>query len=69
MTDPSHISQEELALHAMQALSSEESAAVRLHLSECAMCRNELAAISGDLALVAMSVVYVRKMIRIGDVD
>ena len=56
MTDPRHISQEELALLAMQALSLEESAAVRLHLSECADCRDQLAEISGDLALVAMSV-------------
>jgi hypothetical protein len=40
----------------MQALSSEESALVRLHLSECAECRNELAEVSGDLAMVAMSV-------------
>jgi Anti-sigma-K factor rskA len=56
MTDDRHISQEELALHAMQALTSEESAAVRLHLSECAECREQLGEVSGDLALVAMSV-------------
>jgi anti-sigma-K factor RskA len=56
MTDDRHISQEELALHAMQALNSEESAAVRLHVSTCAECRKELAEVSGDLALVAMSV-------------
>ena len=56
MTDDRHISQEELALHAMQALTTEESAAVRLHLSECAQCREQLAEISGGLALVAMSV-------------
>jgi Anti-sigma-K factor rskA len=55
MTDEKHISQEELALHAMQALTSEESAAVRLHLLECAECQKELAEITGDLALVAMS--------------
>ena len=56
MTDERHISQEELALHAMQALTSEESAAVRLHLLECAECREKLAEVSGDLAVVAMSV-------------
>jgi anti-sigma-K factor RskA len=56
MTDNRHISQEELALHAMQALSTEESAAVRLHLSGCGECRDHLAEISGDLALVAVSV-------------
>jgi anti-sigma-K factor RskA len=56
MTDRDHIPQEDLALYAMQALSSEESAAVRLHLAECAVCRAELAELSGDLALVALSV-------------
>jgi hypothetical protein len=56
MTDNRHISEEELALHAMQALDGEESAAVRLHVSECAACREQLAEITGDLALVAMSV-------------
>jgi hypothetical protein len=56
MTDDRHIPQEDLALHAMQALSSEESATVRLHLCECEACRAELARIEGDLSLVAMSV-------------
>jgi len=56
MTNDRHIPQEDLGLHAMQALSAEESAAVRLHLAECAQCREELAEISGDLALVSMSV-------------
>jgi anti-sigma-K factor RskA len=40
----------------MQALSREESAGLRLHLAECAECREQLAEIAGDLALVAMSV-------------
>jgi len=56
MTDGRHISEEELALHAMQAFTSEESAAVRLHLAGCAECREQAAEIAGDLALVAMSV-------------
>lgn len=56
MTDGRHISEEDLALYAMQSLDSGESAAVRLHLSDCAECRNELAAITGDLALVAAGV-------------
>jgi hypothetical protein len=55
MTDPRHISPEDLALHAMQALSSEEGTGVRLHLAECAPCRDELAAVNGDLALLALS--------------
>ena len=56
MTDRAHIPQEDLALYAMQALSTEETAAVRLHLDECAACRAEVAQLSGDLALVALSV-------------
>jgi hypothetical protein len=56
MTDREHISQEDLALFAMQALSSEETAAVRAHLASCAHCRAELAELSGDLALVGLAV-------------
>jgi len=55
MNGARHISEEELALYAMQTLSNEESAAVRLHVSDCAQCREQLAEITGDLALVAMS--------------
>jgi hypothetical protein len=55
MKDARHISQEDLALHAMQALSSEESTGVRSHLAQCAQCRDDLASITGDLALVALS--------------
>jgi hypothetical protein len=56
MTDQRHISPEDLALHAMQALPAEECAGVRAHLAECAQCRDELAALTGDLALVALGV-------------
>lgn len=56
MTDNAHIPEETLALYALQALSQEESAAVRLHLAGCEACRAELAKAEGDLALVAMSV-------------
>lgn len=56
MTERAHISQEDLALYAMQSLSAEESAAVRAHVDDCAACRAELAAVSSDLALVALSV-------------
>ncbi|MGB6744971.1 MAG: anti-sigma factor [Terracidiphilus sp.] len=56
MTEIAHIPEETLALYALQALSTEESAAVRLHLAGCDACRAELAKASGDLALVAMSV-------------
>jgi hypothetical protein len=56
MMQDGHISQEDLILYAMQTLTQEESAAVRLHVEECEVCRAELAAVQGDLALVAMSV-------------
>ena len=56
MTAGRHISEEDLVLHAMQALSPEESEDVRQHLRECEICRAELGVIEGDLALVALSV-------------
>lgn len=56
MMDAQHISQDDLALYALQALSVEESAVVREHLSECEVCRTELARLRGDLAMVALSV-------------
>jgi hypothetical protein len=56
MTEGGHIAQEDLALYAMHGCSVEEAAAVRSHLNECASCRAGLEEVSGDLALVAMSV-------------
>ena len=56
MTDNRHISQDDLALYAMQALPEGECASVRAHLAECAQCRGELAELNGDLGLIAMSV-------------
>lgn len=56
MTGSEHISQEDLALYAMQNLQEEESASIRTHLAACALCRDELAELSGDLALVGLSV-------------
>ena len=55
MTADAHIPQEDLALFALQALSEEEAVVVRAHLKTCAVCRNEVAELSGDLALVALS--------------
>ena len=55
MTNGLHISGDDLALHAMQALTAEESAAVQAHVAECEICREELSAAMGDLALVALS--------------
>ena len=56
MMDAAHIAQEDLALHAMQALSAEEESAVGLHLESCPMCRVEFAKLTGDLALVGQAV-------------
>lgn len=55
MRDPVHISQEDLALYALQTLSQDESAALRGHLSECDECQAELAGLRGDLAMLALS--------------
>lgn len=51
-----HITQDDLALYALQALTGEESAAVRHHLSTCDACRAELAKLQDDLVMVALSV-------------
>lgn len=56
MTGDEHISQEDLALHALQALSEGESATVRTHLAKCALCRDDLAELSGDVAMIGLSV-------------
>lgn len=56
MTETVHISQDDLALYALQTLSHNESAAVREHLSGCDVCQTELARLRGDLAMVAISV-------------
>jgi len=56
MMDLRHISPEDLALYALQALSSEETAAVRDHLLGCDVCQAELGRLEGDLAMVALSV-------------
>ncbi len=56
MTNGTHIPQEDLVLYAMQTLTSEESADVRLHLDACETCRAELADIYGDLSFVSMAV-------------
>ncbi len=56
MNDVQHISPDDLAIYALQALSPEESVAVSAHLSQCEVCRAELARVEGDLAMVALSV-------------
>jgi anti-sigma-K factor RskA len=56
MTDGRHIPQDDLSLYAMGVLTPPEAAQVRAHLDTCGLCRDELAAAAGELALVAMSV-------------
>jgi hypothetical protein len=56
MRDGGHIAQEDLALYAMRVCSAEDAAAVRAHVRECAACKDELARVSDELAVVAMSV-------------
>ena len=56
MTGNEHNTQEELASYAMQNLPVEEYASIRAHLQSCAECRNELAQVSGDLALLGLAV-------------
>jgi Anti-sigma-K factor rskA len=56
MTGNEHNTQEELASYAMQNLPVEESASIRAHLQSCATCRDELAQVCGDLALLGLGV-------------
>jgi anti-sigma-K factor RskA len=56
MSAMNHIDHDDLALFAMQLLSSQEDAAVRQHLATCSECRQALGEIQGDLAILATSV-------------
>lgn len=56
MTNGQHISEEDLALYAMQALPAQESGEAEAHLASCAECRLHLAEAFGDLALVGLAV-------------
>ncbi|WP_446744504.1 anti-sigma factor [Silvibacterium acidisoli] len=55
MNDTPHISQEDLTLYAMQALTPEESRPVQAHLDVCAECRAEYASILAEVALIGLS--------------
>jgi hypothetical protein len=55
VTSSKHIEQEDLALYAMQLLSEGETAAALEHLRGCGQCREEVAALQGDLAVLAMT--------------
>ncbi len=50
-----HLDGDELALFALQLLDPEEADATLLHLSHCEPCRRELAAVQGDLAVLALT--------------
>ena len=47
---------EDLALFALGALEGDERATLEKHLETCASCREELAALSGDMALMSTAV-------------
>lgn len=51
-----HIPEDDLALYALQALTPEEMRDCRIHLDQCAQCRDDLAVLLGDVALIGMSV-------------
>ena len=53
MNSSRHIDPEDLSLFALQFLTSEQNRQVREHLSPCSLCREEVAQIRGDLAVVA----------------
>jgi len=47
---------DDLALYALGSLEGEAAAALDAHLEECAACRQELARLEGDMALLALTV-------------
>ena len=47
--------EEDLALHALGTLQGDERARLEAHLESCAGCREELSALRGDMAALAMS--------------
>lgn len=51
-----HADPEDLALFAMQLLTSEEAAAIAQHVEHCDECRSELAQLQGDLGVYASTV-------------
>jgi len=55
MNATAHISQEDLALHSLQALSPQEDVAVLTHLLQCAECNHQLAEMRGDVALIGLA--------------
>lgn len=56
MNGSQHISQEDLALYSMQALTPEENAAIKSHLDACPTCRTALADVLGDVSVIGLAV-------------
>ncbi|MBV8115743.1 MAG: anti-sigma factor [Silvibacterium sp.] len=56
MSTRPHISEEDLALYAMQALPHEEERTAQAHLDVCAYCRAALVEAMADVSLVGLSV-------------
>ena len=56
MMNIQHIAPEDLALYALHALSPEEVVSVEQHILTCEQCRQEVAEVRGDMAMLAMSV-------------
>ena len=46
---------EDLALYALGMLQGNDLVDLEKHLADCSACRNELAALRGDMALMALS--------------
>lgn len=56
MTEHGHIPEEDLVIFAMQGLPEEQSAEIATHVADCPECRQALAELLGDLALIGLSV-------------
>ena len=56
MNGTQHISQEDLTLYSMQALTPAENSEVQAHLKTCASCRTALADVLADVSLIGLSV-------------
>ena len=56
MTNGQHISEDDLALYAMRALTATEQTSAQAHLAGCAACRQQLAQVMEELSLLAVTV-------------
>lgn len=54
MSNTQHISQDDLILYSLQALTPEEQDQAKAHLESCAACRSALSEIVADVALVGL---------------